>query len=128
MPSTLRDLDADTSSTEELPPAGIIYRPLHYLSGYDLASTRWVKDYPVPPQKLKLDLTGAVNVKWKDLGFPSLDSETPVAGGTPDFEIWIEYTGAQSFDVSRGLWYHPHVLLLHFITSQTTLLYYSNCP
>ncbi|KAK0108484.1 hypothetical protein ONS95_003288 [Cadophora gregata] len=103
MPSTLRDLDAEVSSNDELPPAGIIYRPLHYLSGYDLASTRWVEEYPIPPQKLLFDLKDAARVQWKDLGFPLLDAEA-VVGGTPDFEIWLEYTGIQSFDISRGLW------------------------
>lgn len=107
MPCTLRDLDADTSSTEKLPPAGIIYRPLHYLSGYDVASTRWVMDYPNlsnSPQKLLLDLKGAADVQWKDLGFPHLDSVTPALGGIPGFEVWLEFTGIASFDVFRGLW------------------------
>lgn len=109
MPCTMRDLDPSTASTstEVLPPAGIIYRPLHYLSGYNKLSKEWWKEYPEKsknPQKIKLDLENASAIKWKELGFPHLDPASPVKGRAPAVEVWLQCTGMQSFDVFRGVW------------------------
>ncbi|KAF1994233.1 hypothetical protein P154DRAFT_527201 [Amniculicola lignicola CBS 123094] len=108
MPCALRDLDRSLVPSGD---AGVLYRPLHYLGGFNLSSRRWIDEHgeaATSPRRIQIDLLGANNMTWKSLGFPQLDQESPVAADLRKYfgngSLTIRCTGLASFDVFRGLW------------------------
>lgn len=111
MPSL--QLDGDMISVnKEVDPRNIIYRPLHYLSGFAADSRVWRDQYNIDirrPKSLEISLHKAMTKSWASLGFPQFDKTDSGADQADsdllaEWRICLTYTRMASYTVYRGLW------------------------
>lgn len=107
MPCSLQDFDVTTGSPLQDGPKDNIYRPLHYLSGYETAATRWLAESSKGElyHEVVLDFAKSAKQTWASLGFPQFDLEATSIPKLPaGTRVVLRYTGLEAFDVRRGLW------------------------
>ncbi|KAG9517554.1 hypothetical protein KCU93_g8694, partial [Aureobasidium melanogenum] len=115
MPAIQRDRDLAEMS-QPIDVKDIIYRPLHYLSGFTSDATFWRKQYNTDiwnPSIMVLNLQAAATRPWAALGFPALDDTTQdldhaVLAHLDDWQVHLSYTHMATYPVYRGLWDVPN--------------------
>lgn len=112
MPCAMQDIDHNSGvNATGITPTDIIYRPRHFLPGFQDCGNRWRDkglNFPNDKDELKINIADCNNISWRELGFPHFDQadETPLpAAALGGWDISFRFTGMQPFDVVRGLWY-----------------------
>ena len=112
MPCAIQDNDGNSGiNAPKKTPTDIIYRPRHFLPGFQDCAETWqqkASNSPNEKDELKINLTDCNNVSWRELGFPQFDKDDqapPPATALEGWDIRLRFTAMQPFDVVRGLWY-----------------------
>ncbi|KAG8629175.1 hypothetical protein KVT40_003040 [Elsinoe batatas] len=115
MPAIMGDIDVTTAS-QPVDSKAVIYRPLHYLSGFRADSIGWRDQFNqdiYQPSWIEIDLRHAVGEKWATLGFPAFDKlQVPFTNAEVSalegWKVQLSYTGMMNYAVHRGLWDVPN--------------------
>lgn len=111
MPAIQRDRNL-AEMNQPIDVKDIIYRPLHYLSGFTSDAAFWRKQYNTDiwkPSTMILNMQAAATKPWAALGFPDLDIaaqdlDPAVLAHLDDWQVHLSYTHMATYPVYRGLW------------------------